>query len=62
MFRDANPEHWKLLIFYYNPANPRLFVAKPSGLPLTLNFGRPVAWLLSAGVVATLVFAIVANN
>jgi uncharacterized membrane protein len=62
MFRDANPEHWKFSIFYYNPDNSRLFVPKRTGLPLTLNFARPLAWVLSAGILAVLLFAVIANN
>jgi uncharacterized membrane protein len=62
MFRDVDPQHWKLLIFYYNAANPRLLVPKRTGLPFTLNFARPSAWLLSFGIIAMLILAIVANN
>jgi uncharacterized membrane protein len=46
MLRDKNPKHWKLLVFYYNPDQPRLFVAKRTGVPLTLNFARPMAWAI----------------
>jgi uncharacterized membrane protein len=62
MFSDSNPEHWRLLIFYYNPDSPRLFVAKQTGLPFTLNFAKPIAWVLSAGILAVLLFAVIANN
>ena len=44
MIRDRNPEHWRLLIFYYNPDEPHLFVAKQFGTPVTLNFAKPMAW------------------
>jgi uncharacterized membrane protein len=46
MLRDKNPKHWKLLVFYYNPNERRLFVAKRTGVPLTLNFARPMAWAI----------------
>jgi uncharacterized membrane protein len=62
MLTDTDPQHWKLLIFYYNPENPRIFVAKRAGLPLTLNFARPMAWVLSAGILAALIAAVTANN
>jgi uncharacterized membrane protein len=62
MFRDTDPQHWKLLIFYYNQENPRIFVSKRTGLPVTLNFARPMAWVLSAGILAALVAAVIANN
>ncbi len=48
MLRDKNPEHWKLLVFYYNPDQPRLWVAKRLGGPMTLNFARPIAWAIAA--------------
>jgi uncharacterized membrane protein len=46
MLRDRNPKHWKLLIFYYNPDESRLFVAKRYGSPITLNFAKPMAWAI----------------
>lgn len=48
MLRDRDPQHWKLGIFYYNPNQSRLFVAKRDGLPMTLNFARPIAWAITA--------------
>jgi uncharacterized membrane protein len=48
MIRDKNPKHWKLLVFYYNPDEPRLFVAKRTGNPATLNFANPMAWAIVA--------------
>ena len=48
--KDTSPQHWKLLIFYYNPADSRLFVPRRwTGTPFTLNFARPSAWI--AGIV-----------
>lgn len=34
--------------FFVDPADPRLFVPKRLGLGWTLNFGRPLAWLVMA--------------
>jgi len=62
MSRDTNPRHWKLLIFYYNPDNPRLFVAKRSGVAFTMNFARPAAWVATAILLAGMVLAAVFNN
>jgi uncharacterized membrane protein len=62
MLRDRNPQHWKLLIFYYNSENPRLFVPKRTGIPFTLNFARPMAWVMTAPVIAGLAFAAIVNN
>jgi len=48
MLRDKKTKHWKLLVFYYNPDEPRLLVAKRTGSPWTLNFARPIAWAIVA--------------
>jgi hypothetical protein len=62
MVRDQNPQHWKLLIFYYNPDNPRLFVPKRTGLPVTLNFARPMAWVMTAPIIALLAFGAIVKQ
>lgn len=62
MYRDADPAHWKLLILYYNRDNPRLFVSKRSGIPWTLNFARPSAWVLTAGIIVVITAFALINN
>lgn len=63
MFRkDANPAHWKLLVFYYNPDEPRLFVPKRTGIPFTLNFAKPAAWAITCAIVSLIAFAAVLSN
>jgi uncharacterized membrane protein len=62
MYRDDDPEHWTLLIFYHNREHPWLFVPKRTGIPFTLNFARPAAWLITAAIFALIVFAAVVNN
>jgi uncharacterized membrane protein len=62
MRRDKNPKHWKLLVFYYNPDEPRLFVAKRYGPPLTLNFARPMAWAIVAVPVAIMTTGAIIHN
>jgi uncharacterized membrane protein len=52
MLRDKNPDHRKLSIFYYNPNESRLFVAKRSGAPATLNFAKPMAWVIVGLIIA----------
>ncbi len=52
MLRDKNPKHWKLLVFYYNPDEPHLFVPKRTGVPITLNFANPRAWAVVAVTLA----------
>jgi uncharacterized membrane protein len=62
MLLDRDPRHWKFLVFYYNPDEPRLFVAKRSGAPITLNYARPAAWVISAVPIAILAALAVVNN
>ena len=50
------------MVFYYNPDESRLFVAKKSGLPLTLNFAKPVAWAITALTLAIGAIVGIINN
>jgi uncharacterized membrane protein len=52
---DVSPEpqadaYWKAGLFYYNPGDPALFVAKRMGIGYTVNFAHKVVWLLLAGI------------
>jgi uncharacterized membrane protein len=62
MLRDKNPKHWKLVIFYYNPDESRLFVPKRTGIPFTLNFAKPMAWAILAVTLAMVTIAAIVNN
>ena len=62
MHRDTNPQHWKLLFFYYNPQEKRLFVPRRIGLKFTLNFAKPLAWAITGVIVATLAAFAIHNN
>jgi uncharacterized membrane protein len=59
---DKNPVHWKLLFFYFNPDESRLFVAKRTGLPFTLNFAKPMAWAIAALILGLITTAAIVNN
>ena len=49
--KDTNPQHWKFLIFYYNPDDARLFVPRRwTGNFGMLNFARPAAWVVGVAV------------
>ena len=39
---------WKAGLFYFNPGDSALMVPKRQGFGYTLNFGRPVCWLIFA--------------
>lgn len=52
---DASPEpqcdtYWKAGLFYYNPSDPAIFVAKRVGVGYTINFANKVSWLVLAGI------------
>jgi len=52
---DKNPKHWKLLIFYYNPDEPRLWYPPP----MTLNYARTMAWAIVIPLVLLAIVAII---
>jgi len=54
---DANPNHWRLGIFYFNSQDRRLFVPKRRGFGWTLNFANIWAWLL----VGLIIFVLIAR-
>ncbi len=60
---DGTPDAcWKWGIFYCNPEDPAIFVEKRFGLGYTVNFGRPMAWIiLGAIVVVPLVIAVLGS-
>jgi len=47
---------WKLGFVYYNPNDPAMFVEKRMGIGWTINFARPAAWMIFAGILL-LIFA-----
>ena len=62
MLWDKDPQHWKLWLFYYNPDEPRLLVAKWYGSPWTLNFARPLAWAFVAVPVAVMTLGAIVDR
>jgi uncharacterized membrane protein len=49
---ETDPEHWRLTHLYFNPRDPALFVPTRRGVGWTLNFGRPLAIVLIAAILA----------
>jgi uncharacterized membrane protein len=49
---DVDPSRWRFSNLYFNPRDPSLFVPTRRGVGWTLNFGRPLAIVLIAGVLA----------
>lgn len=50
-----NDRYWKLGVFYANPEDPSLILPERFGVGWTMNWGRPAAWALLAGVVLAVI-------
>lgn len=58
ILRD-NDRYWKLGIFYCNPDDPSLFLPERFGIGWTMNFARPMIWvILGALLLLIMVFVI----
>ena len=44
-------DKWVLGSIYFNRSDPSLFVEKRNGIGRTINFGRPAAWVIIAGLI-----------
>jgi uncharacterized membrane protein len=60
---DAVPEpqsdaYWKAGMFYYNPNDPAIFVAKRVGIGYTLNFASKWTWIVLAATLAFIAISI----
>lgn len=54
-------KHWILGQFYFNPDDPALFLEKRFGIGWTVNFARPLAWIIflaPLAVAAALIFLV----
>jgi uncharacterized membrane protein len=61
--RNANVDddsRWILGLLYFNPADPALFVEQRFGVGFTLNFGRPLTWVISVTFIAVVVIVVAA--
>ena len=48
---DRTPDEcWKWGLFYYNPADPDVWVEKRIGIGWTFNFGHPRAWFILGAI------------
>ncbi len=47
--------YWKLGSLYYNPEDPSLFIEKRFGIGWTLNWGRPMSWVIIIGLIALII-------
>jgi len=54
---DRTPDAcWKWGMFYFNPGDPSVFIAKRFGIGYTVNFGNRWTWVVLAGLVLLKVF------
>jgi uncharacterized membrane protein len=56
---STDARFWKAGVFYVNPNDSALLVPKRYGFGYTLNFGRPVAWVLMAVILAGSLWTVV---
>jgi uncharacterized membrane protein len=48
---DRTPDEcWKWGLFYYNPADPAVWIEKRFGIGWTFNFGNPRAWFILGAI------------
>lgn len=52
-------DYWKLGFIYYNPNDPSLTVEKRYGIGWTINFARPISWILLLFIIVIVVIGIV---
>lgn len=54
LLRD-NDRYWKLGVFYFNREDPSLFLPGRFGIGWTMNWARPAAWAVLAGLVIVVI-------
>ncbi|MCU7495206.1 MAG: hypothetical protein HF314_04925 [Ignavibacteria bacterium] len=52
---ENESKSWKLGIFYFNPKDTRMFLPKRLGVGITINFGNPMAVILTVLVIAAII-------
>lgn len=56
-------KYWKLGQFYFNKNDPAIFVEKRFGVGWTMNFGRPLGWIIFLGMIGLpIVIMVVLSN
>ena len=55
-------KYWKMGMFYVNRDDPSLFVEKRFGIGFTLNFGRPLGWIVLAVIAIIIVGSIIISG
>ncbi|WP_228469175.1 DUF1648 domain-containing protein [Paenibacillus sp. JNUCC31] len=55
-------DYWKLGFIYFNPNDPSLTVEKRYGIGWTINFARPLSWVLFLFIIAIVVISIILSQ
>lgn len=53
VIRDDD-RYWKWGMFYHNPDDPSVFIEKRVGIGWTMNWARPLAWIITLGLIAVI--------
>ncbi len=53
---------WKLGVIYVNRDDPSLLVSKRFGVGRTLNFGNPLAWILSVAIILFILYRVLTRS
>lgn len=48
-------KYWKAGIFYWNPNDPAIFVEKRFGIGWSINYARPLSWIVIIGIVVIVI-------
>jgi uncharacterized membrane protein len=60
---DRTPDrYWKMGVFYFNRDDAAIFVEKRFGLGYSLNFARPMEWIIVALILLAPLIAILAHR
>jgi uncharacterized membrane protein len=57
-----NDSYWKLGIVYFNPDDPSVVVERRFGVGYTLNFARPVTWIIMSLLAGSAFVPIIAGR
>ncbi len=53
---ESQSENWKFGAIYYAKNDKRFVVPRTSGIGWTVNFARPLIWVLSVGLLSWIVY------
>ncbi|HOV26856.1 MAG TPA: DUF5808 domain-containing protein [Pseudobacteroides sp.] len=60
--RTDDDKYWKLGLFYFNAEDPSFIVEKRFGIGWTINWARPISWILISSLLLFIIVFTVLNN